>query len=49
MEASVVLIVIGVGLVLLGFALSPWTLQLLSGIAGGLCIALGCEDHEDEL
>jgi hypothetical protein len=45
MDSDIPLIVIGVGLILMGFLVTPWTLQLLFGIAGGLCIALGCEDH----
>ena len=45
MDSDIPLIVIGVGLVLMGFCVTPLTLQLLFGLAGGLCIALGCEDH----
>jgi hypothetical protein len=41
------LIVIGFGLVGMGFLVTPWTLQLLFGIAGGLCLALYCENRHE--
>ena len=39
------LIVVGIGLIVMGFCVTPWTLQFLFGLAGGLCIALGCGYH----
>ena len=43
MDAS--FIVLGIGLIVMGFCVTPSSLQLLFGAVGGLFIALGCGYH----
>jgi hypothetical protein len=47
MKDDITLIVIAFGLVVMGFLVTPWILQLLFGIAGGLCLALYCENRHE--